>query len=616
MNKPSSNPSELARETLKMLASRKMPPSPDNYAKIYAEISGIATPLPNPLPQTGEGASESLRVLHVNENNGAEKVLRGIADRLAQTPKSAPASIALKKLIGTEDWEQCLKEIEKILPKQGGETAQSWSSLIRDLLRQLETTHKGLTVTRKKEGLETVLSRFATNPEALFEKLTGLMRSWSESTTTAANTIEIESAPPVAPVVTAPAVIGAPVPALQPDGNPEMLGQLSELLAQTLESILSTQPELTREVQTLVKQVRSIKSHEQITTLADLLRQFWIKAELRGGDKAQIHEGLVRLLRLLVANVGEMVEDEEWLHGQIAILQEIIANPIDKQSIADAERSLRDAVIKQGALKQGLTDAKSTLKNLMVTFVDRLGEITESTGDYHQKIEGYSLQISQSKNIAELSHLMDDIMQDTRLIQDSAQRSHEELLSSRQQVHEAESKIKKLEQELEQVSELVHEDQLTGALNRRGLDEAFEREATRTDRSQSPLCVALLDIDDFKRLNDTLGHQAGDQALIHLSVVIKEALRPSDSVTRYGGEEFVILLPDVKLKEAVETIERLQRELTKKFFLNNNERVLVTFSAGVALRTLKEPQEDVLGRADKAMYQAKKTGKNRVVAAE
>ena len=123
-------------------------------------------------------------------------------------------------------------------------------------------------------------------------------------------------------------------------------------------------------------------------------------------------------------------------------------------------------------------------------------------------------------------------------------------------------------------------------------------------------------MDDFKRLNDTLGHQAGDQALIHLSNVIKEALRPSDVVARYGGEEFVIVLPGVGIEEAAATIERLQRELTKKFFLHNNDRVLVTFSAGVALRMPQESQEDVIWRADKAMYQAKKTGKNRVAVAQ
>jgi len=214
-----------------------------------------------------------------------------------------------------------------------------------------------------------------------------------------------------------------------------------------------------------------------------------------------------------------------------------------------------------------------------------------------------------------LSHLLDDIMQDTRIIQASALRSHEELLTTKKQADEAENRIKELEQELMQVSELVREDQLTGALNRRGLDEAIGVELKRAERTRAPLSLSLIDIDDFKKLNDTLGHQVGDRALTHLTQVIKETVRPTDAVGRYGGEEFVVILPDTDLNAAVEIIQRLQRDLTKKFFLHNNEKVLVTFSAGVALRGEAEDQEDWLGRADKAMYQAKQTGKNRVVAA-
>ena len=591
MSKSSQSPSDLARETLKTLASHKTPPTPGNYARIYAEISGVTS----------------------EENDGAEKVLRGIAERIEKTPKFTHVSVALRKVIGTGDWEQCLREIEKVLPKAGGsETEQSWSDLIRDLLRQLEANHKGLTIARKKEALENMLSRFAANPEALFEKLNGLVKSWREHQV-AIGAIEIESAP--SDMVT-PTPIGAVPSAHAAGGNAEMLGKLSELLAQALESILSTLPELTQNVQNLVSQVRNNKTPEQFAALEKQLRQFWIKVELHAGDNARIHDGLVRLLRLLVENIGEMVEDEDWLFGQIAILQDIIDKPMDMRVIADAERSLRNAVIKQGMLKQSLNDAKSTLKNLMTSFIDRLGEITESTGEYHQKIEGYSKKIGKSNNITELSHLLEDIMQDTRIIQASALRSHEELVGTRKQVQEAQAKIKELEQELSQASELVQQDQLTGALNRRGMDAAFEREATRADRSHHPLCVALLDIDNFKRLNDTLGHQAGDQALIHLSSVIQETLRPSDSVARYGGEEFIIILPEIGIEEAAATVERLQRELTKKFFLHENDRVLVTFSAGVAQRAPEEPQEDVIGRADKAMYEAKKTGKNRVVVAK
>lgn len=594
MSQTSSTPTELARETLILLAERKISPTPDNYAKIYAEISGTT----------------------IRDNADPEKILLGIADYLVQHSKSAPAGIELKKFIRDKSWAQYLNKIEEVLPKQAVEQTFPWSNLIRDLLRQLETTHKGLTVARKKEGLEAVLKRFAANPDTLFEKLNALMRSWSDTPTV--GTIDVNSstvAPDESNAVITPSTSTASSTNLH-NNISGTFSRLSELLAQSLENTLSTQPELTPEVQSLTQQIRAAKTSEQVAKLTKPLRQFWIKFEMRVSDKAKTHEGLLRLLRLLVENVGEMVEDEEWLHGQVVTLQEIIASPIDRKVIADAERSLRDTIINQGLLKQSLSDAKFTLKSLMSTFIERLNEITESTGEYHQKLEGYSQKIGKTNHLTDLSHLLHDIMQDTRIIQASALRSHDELINTRQQVQKAEAEIQSLQQELAQISELVREDQLTGALNRRGLDAAFENESARADRHQSQLCVALLDIDNFKHLNDALGHQAGDQALTHLSTVIKNALRPSDSVARYGGEEFILLLPDASLEAAAATVERLQRELTKKYFLHENDRVLVTFSAGVAQRAPQESREEVIGRADKAMYQAKRAGKNRVVMAK
>jgi len=484
-------------------------------------------------------------------------------------------------------------------------------------LRQLDTPHKGITITRKKDGVDTVLTRFSKDPEVLFGKLQSLLRSWSTAPTgPGADELVPAVKPGAAPVTSSAQAAVSSAQSPMPSENSELLGQLRELLAQTLDNTRTSMPELDNEIQALIVQVRSADNKNKLNDLAKQLRQFWLKLELRGGDKAKIQEGLVRLLRLLVENVSEMVEDDKWLHGQIAVLQEIVASPMDKHAIADAERTLRDTIIKQGTLKQSLTDAKATLKSMMTTFIDRLGELTESTGEYHNKIEGYSQKIGKADNLTELSHILKDVMHDTRFIQASALRSHEELLSSKKQADEAEARIHELENELEQISELVREDQLTGALNRRGLDETLTTELKRADRGQTAVSVALLDIDDFKHLNDSLGHQAGDRALVHLTKVIKETLRPADTVGRYGGEEFLIVLPDTELEAGIEAMQRLQRDLTKKFFLHNNERILVTFSAGVALRRENEDAEDLVGRADKAMYKAKQAGKNRVVAAE
>jgi diguanylate cyclase len=103
--------------------------------------------------------------------------------------------------------------------------------------------------------------------------------------------------------------------------------------------------------------------------------------------------------------------------------------------------------------------------------------------------------------------------------------------------------------------------------------------------------------------------------LVHLTVVTREAMRPQDTLARYGGEEFVILMPDTPLASGVEAMTRLQRELTRRFFLTGSEKVFITFSAGVAQLAQDEAGADATKRADRAMYLAKRAGKNRVLGA-
>jgi diguanylate cyclase len=396
--------------------------------------------------------------------------------------------------------------------------------------------------------------------------------------------------------------------------------QLRDLLSRTLTfavaSLLDGAPALAAEAESLGAAVKLAHSEAALADIGARLKQLCYQIDIKGGDVGEQQELLLRLFKLLLENVSELIDDDSWLRGQIEAVQELISGPMDQRALEDATRSLKDVIYKQSQLKHSLADVKVTVKNMMMTFIDRLGSVAASTGDYHEKIGGFSDKISRAENIGDLNALLGEVLRETRLVQTEALDSRDRMLAARQEVQEAEQKIVQLEAELRHMSELVREDQLTGSLNRRGLDDVFERESARSDRRGTPLCVAILDLDDFKRLNDTYGHQAGDGALKHLVKIVKDTLRSMDVIARFGGEEFLILLPETTIEAAAQTMTRLQRELTKHFFMHENDKLLITFSAGVALRYPNEEQAALVARADKAMYLAKKSGKNRVVVAE
>ncbi|UGQ45202.1 GGDEF domain-containing protein [Massilia endophytica] len=407
---------------------------------------------------------------------------------------------------------------------------------------------------------------------------------------------------------------------LAPLPENEQTRLLRDLLSRTLTfavaSLLSGTPKLVEEAEALGAATREAHTEAALSEIAVRLKQLCYQIELRSGDIGEQQELLLRLFRLLLENVSGLLDDDSWLRGQIDAVQELISGPIDQRALEEATRSLKDVIYKQGQLKHGIADVKATVKNMMMTFIDRLGSVAVSTGNFHEKIGGYSVKISKAENITELNKILDEVLHETRLVQDEALKARDNMVTARKEVEDAEARIHQLEAKLQHMSELVREDQLTGSLNRRGLDDVFERETARSERRNTPLCIAVLDLDDFKKLNDTYGHIAGDGALKHLVKIVKDTLRSMDVIARFGGEEFLILLPETTIEAAVATMTRLQRELTRHFFMHENEKVLITFSAGVALRRPHEEQTELVKRADAAMYIAKKTGKNRVVVAD
>ena len=175
------------------------------------------------------------------------------------------------------------------------------------------------------------------------------------------------------------------------------------------------------------------------------------------------------------------------------------------------------------------------------------------------------------------------------------------------------SKSRELAMALDRVQQLATRDDLTQVHNRRHITELMSIEQSQHERTGSSLCVALLDIDHFKAVNDNRGHQAGDEVLRRFAQATQQALRTSDLLGRWGGEEFIVVFPDTSIDEAGVALQRVRDQLLKTDFTHGDVQLRVTFSAGLVHIQPGENIELALERADQAMYRAKTAGRDCVM---
>jgi len=589
------NPIEVARETLKQLSLRKLLPTPENFEHVYNELTQTPT---------------------VRENRLANQLLRALESQASSTVQSQLAISRLQQAIEENRWEQvpqlaidCMSE-----SVQKTQLTRSWGVLIQELIRCWDLRQPDLPQHFKESALQRMTLNYGNRPEELNLKLSALLDNWAGPPSQRESHAEAQEAAPE-----------TPVRLTSPSGPPEPLDNswatwqhaLAYALKHGLEPRLLHQPEMLDGLDKLIDDLEQLQGSLELDAYLPRLRSFMIQLELQSQQEGRLVSCLASLLKLMLENIAELNPSDSYLVGQVTSLQEVLSHePLSMQQLYLLETNLREVIRKQGTLQHTLDEATNSMRALLDRFISRLALMTDTTDEFHGKISRHSQRLKETQDVTELNTIIAELVDDTAEMQQGLHTSRDELVSAREQVEAAERRIHDLELALETASTKVKEDQLTGAYNRRGLAEHFQREISRSERSHNPLCVALLDVDNFKQLNDRYGHLAGDDALIYLVDVIRGSIRPSDVVSRFGGEEFVLLMPDTDMQEAMETLRRLQRDLTKTFFLANNDRLVITFSAGVAEWHLGEHDIDVIERADQAMYQAKLAGKNQVCSAE
>jgi len=399
--------------------------------------------------------------------------------------------------------------------------------------------------------------------------------------------------------------------------RPSLPGDFTAKLANLVEGVLPALgddnpriPELAHDFLAALRQPEI-----DLPCVQDKLASFSHQISFAAEEQLEIRDALLNLLHLIIENIGELVLDDSWLKGQIDGLLAAVAPPLTLRHLDDMGRRLRDVMAKQSEAKNRTVVAQEELRQMLAAFIERLSSMNESSGTFQGRLEESAGRIEKVTRIEDLAPLLSEVIAATRSMAEDTAQARDQLKGLQEKVLATEAELVQLHLELDSASAMARHDPLTDALNRKGLDEALAREIASVQRKETPLSICLLDIDNFKRLNDSLGHAVGDQALVYLADLARKCMRSTDTLARYGGEEFVILMPDTELELGIETMVRLQRELTRNLFMSGKERLLITFSAGVAQLGRDETGADAILRADQAMYLAKRSGKNRVLGA-
>lgn len=287
----------------------------------------------------------------------------------------------------------------------------------------------------------------------------------------------------------------------------------------------------------------------------------------------------------------------EYLGDGQAVIEQFL-HTLDKRL-----KVLRDLVVTQKGTSVQRTSSRNHLHSLVMGQMQDIHSIVSGSDDLEQ------IGASVTKHVDMIVAAMNTYQSD----EDTREKELEEQLEAMQaRLIESEAQVIETRKKLDEQRHLATHDALTGLPNREAYDRRLQEEFQRHRRYGGDLSMLVADLDYFKRINDTYGHQAGDMVLKLMAQTIKNSVRASDFVSRFGGEEFVILMPHTNAEQAMQAAEIIRQQIENTPFHYRQERVQITMSIGISHLTADDETPDVLfERSDKALYRAKDEGRNR-----
>ena len=277
---------------------------------------------------------------------------------------------------------------------------------------------------------------------------------------------------------------------------------------------------------------------------------------------------------------------------------------------ADLNQELHDQFFGHEREAHALRETGQQIEAALATALNILGDADKGVDRYSDALQAFSGELAHASATSDVRKLVAGVLDETRRMQEQNRALHEQLVSST-------GEIAQLREDLESVKREAMTDPLTGLANRKCFDFALQERMRQSFGSGAPVCLLMLDIDHFKRFNDTYGHQLGDQVLKLVARTLTDTVKGRDLPARYGGEEFALILPETALRDAVTLADKIRiavasRRIVKKS--TGEELGTITMSIGAAEYTFGETGAEWIQRADMALYAAKHGGRNRVVA--
>ncbi len=281
------------------------------------------------------------------------------------------------------------------------------------------------------------------------------------------------------------------------------------------------------------------------------------------------------------------------------------------------QRSLQGEINVGNFYRRHLNEKKDSLQKLQSAFSHQVSETIRQHEDFGVLLSAELTALKRTQNIHELDMLRNTLIEQITKLQTRHISLTNRLVDTQKYLQIMEADSRRLNDELTRVHQLSLTDELTDLPNRRAFMRRLEDEVGRVQRYGHPLPVVIIDIDNFKAINDQYGHSMGDNVLTTYATHVLSVFRHHDMVARYGGEEFAIVLPNTDLEGAIRAVAKVQRRAAECTFTCNGQSVPPpTFSAGIALHLEGEGPSDVIKRADEALYKAKNLGRNRIELAE